>query len=85
MSSSREQIFNPENEQLTGQATFWQQLKATTIRNLKRKKRGNTQTFNVSVNYQIYRHFFTSSFCVKRVKNELLKGYLFFPKFKHFV
>ena len=60
MSSSREHIFNPENEQLTGQATFWQQLKATTIRNLKRKKRGNTQTFNVSVNFQIYRHFIHS-------------------------
>ena len=45
---SGEAIFDPENEHFKDDATFWQQLKATTIRNLYRKKRGLRQTINVS-------------------------------------
>ena len=51
---SGEAIFDPENEQLKDDATFWQQLKATTIRNLYRKKRGLRQTINVSYNFVYY-------------------------------
>ena len=51
---SAEAIFDPENEQLKDDATFWQQLKATTIRNLYRKKRGLRQTINVSYNFVYY-------------------------------
>ena len=44
---SEDQIeFDPEQYML-GEATFWQQLKATIIRNLIRKRRGLRQTLNV--------------------------------------
>ena len=48
---SEEQIeFDPE-QYLLGEATFWQQLKATIIRNLIRKRRGLRQTLNVSMKF----------------------------------
>lgn len=45
--SETQNEFDPEQYML-GEATFWQQLKATIIRNLIRKRRGLRQTLNVS-------------------------------------
>ena len=46
--SEAQNDFDPEQYML-GEATFWQQLKATIIRNLIRKRRGLRQTLNVSM------------------------------------
>ena len=57
--SEAQNDFDPEQYML-GEATFWQQLKATIIRNLIRKRRGLRQTLNVSflAEFGLFRIYF---------------------------